>query len=313
MKNKKALTLTVFALSMVSLSGCGLQAAINTMALSAAMQLPYIVNNVDLETQSLAQFETMPTSLSTEAEIQYVQNVLAIPKSIAISQSGINVNVEFVIESEGIANFLVFEQNLNELAGEGGQLPEQLQDVELTAFVLVPVGLGDYSFNDDPATTESIAAFADHMQTDFDVVDVLKITEQPMVELSIDVTGKIGTSEKTKTFYFKINRTTLDDLAALADTTIEELGVPTEIAEYVAEWPSTPQPEVLTYVNENWPATMPPEMGGENWPEELPTEWQTTWPSAEEAEDWVETNWPENLSEFDWMVYAGLIGASTQP
>ena len=323
MKSKKALSLTVFTLSTLSLTGCGFQAAINTMALSAAMQLPYIVNNVDLETKALAQFETMPTSLANQAEISYVQNVLAIPKSISISQSGINVQVDFEIESEGLDNFLIFEQSLNDLAGEGGDsgqgMPEGLENLELTAYILIPIGTGDYTFREDETATSSITAFADYLQSDFDVIDVLKITEQDMVELSIDVTGKIGEQEKTKTFYFQINETSLDDLAALADTSIAELGVPEEIAEYVSNWPEEPQPEVIDYVGDNWPAEIPQEMV-DNWEEitanvpAIPDEWLETWPSPEEAETWLEENWPEDLSDYDWLVDAGILGmANSQP
>lgn len=320
MKSKKALSLTVFTLSTLSLTGCGFQAAINTMALSAAMQLPYIVNNVDLETKALAQFETMPTSLANQAEISYVQNVLAIPKSISISQSGINVQVDFEIESDGLDNFLIFEQSLNDLAGESGDsgqgMPEGLENLELTAYILIPIGTGDYTFREDETATSSITAFADYLQSDFDVIDVLKITEQDMVELSIDVTGKIGEQEKTKTFYFQINETSLDDLAALADTSIVELGVPEEIAEYVSNWPEEPQPEVVDFVGDNWPAEIPQEMV-DNWEEitanvpAIPDEWLETWPSPEEAETWLEENWPENLSDYDWLVDAGILGMGT--
>ncbi len=324
MKSKKALSLTVFTLSTLSLTGCGFQAAINTMALSAAMQLPYIVNNVDLETKALEQFEKMPTTLANQADIKYIQNVLAIPKSISISQSGINVKVDFEIASEGLDNFLVFEQNLNDLAGgtsgDSGQgMPSGLENLQVSAYILIPVGLGNYKFRQNETATSSITAFADYLQTDFDVIDVLKITEQNMVELSIDVTGKIGEQEKTKTFYFQINETSLDDLAALADTTITDLGVPEEIAQYVSNWPTEPQPEVIDYVGNSWPAEIPQQMV-DNWDQitanvpAIPDTWLETWPSPEEAQTWLETNWPDNLSDYDWLVDAGIIGmGTTQP
>lgn len=310
MKNKKALSFTALALSVVSLSGCGFQTAIETMALTAAMDLPYILNNVDLETQQLAQFETMPTSTSKRADISYVQNVLAIPKSIELEQYGLSV--AFEIASTSLDNFLVFEQSLDEL-GEGGEAPAGLEGMSLTAFVLLPVGIDDFAFLEDEEAQSSVMAFADYMAASFDVMDAVKITEQPTIELAIDVTGKIGKAEKTKTFYFTLNSITLNDLAALADTSLEELGVPPEIEEYIVDWPEEPATEVLDFVGENWPTDMPPEVqeliDNDTWPSNVPEEWQEDWPTPEEAETWLEENWPENLSDIDWIEIVGIVGA----
>lgn len=308
MKNKKALGFTALALSVVSLSGCGIQTAIETMALGAAMDLPYIVNNVDLETKNLEQFETMPTSISKRTDIKYVQNILAIPKTIEMPQY--KLSVEFEITSTNIGDFLVFEQGMEDL-GEGA-LPEGLEGLNLVAFVLIPVGTGDYKFKANTEATSSLQNFADYLSADFEVMDVVKITEQPVKDIKIDVTGKIGKALKTKSFYFKINRTSLNDLASLADTSLEDLGVPTEIADYIADWPTVAQPEVLDYVEENWPAEVPAEVqtwiDNDEWPESLPAEWQDEWPSGAEAETWLEENWPENLSDLDWAEAVGILG-----
>ncbi len=313
MKHKKSLTITALALSVVSLTGCGFQTAVESMALSAAMQLPYIVNNVDVKTQELAQFENMPTTKSRQADIKYVQNVLAIPKTIAMEEYGLSVSFEIASEQE--ANFLIFEEDLEELSGEGSL--EGMDGVSLTAFVLIPVGLGDYAFREDSTATSSLLDFVDHMQESFDVMDVVKISEQAEVEVKINVTGKIGNTTKTQPFYFKINETSLDDLASIADTSLEELGVPSEIVEYIEDWPSEPEPEVIEFVEDNWPEEMPAEVEeliGDDWPETLPEEWQTEWPSPEEAADWLDDdeNWPDNLSDLDWADLVGILGNMDQ-
>ena len=145
MKHNKSLSFAALALSVVSLSGCGIQTAIETMALTAAMDLPYIVNNIDIDTQELAQYEHMPTTRAKQADIKYVQNILAIPKTITLDQ--FNVTVNFEITSPDLTNFLIFEQDLADL-GEGGAAPAGLEGVGLTAFVMIPVGTGDYAFKE---------------------------------------------------------------------------------------------------------------------------------------------------------------------
>ncbi|HKM02328.1 MAG TPA: hypothetical protein VJZ31_00140 [Bacilli bacterium] len=309
MKHNKSLSFAALALSVVSLSGCGIQTAIETMALTAAMDLPYIVNNIDIDTQELAQYEHMPTTRAKQADIKYVQNILAIPKTITLDQ--FNVTVNFEITSPDLTNFLIFEQDLADL-GEGGAAPAGLEGVGLTAFVMIPVGTGDYAFKENTEATSSLTNFADYLSGSFEVMDVVKITEQLQKEIKIDVTGKIGGAEKTKSFYFKINRTSLDDLASIANTSLEDLGVPAEIAEYIADWPAEPQQEVLDYVADSWPAEMPTEMqtliDNNEWPADLPVEWQEEWPSPEVAETWIEENWPENLSDLDWAAAAGILG-----
>ena len=44
--------------------------------------------------------------------------------------------------------------------------------------------------------TSSLTNFADYLSGSFEVMDVVKITEQLQKEIKIDVTGKIGGAEK---------------------------------------------------------------------------------------------------------------------
>lgn len=314
MKNKKVATLTVFTLSLVSLSGCGFKAAIETMALSAAMELPYMINYVDLETQEFTPSDEntpLPTTTRKRVDINFLKDIMAIPSSIEMSQFG--VSVDFEISGEALANFVQIEVSLNDF-GDGAALPEGLDGLSLSAYAMIPVGTAEYDFK-APEYTESLDSFIGYLENDVKMMDVVKITEQKTREISLEITGKIGKTERTKTFYFRINQTSLSDLAELAGTTLEDLGVPSDLIEVIENWPSEPTGEVLDFVNENWPAEVP--QGVIDNYDQLPPEVQEfigpledlaeNWPDPEDAEGFVDENWPESFSDMDWIEIIGLL------
>ena len=320
MKNKKIATITVFSLSLVSLSGCGFKAAIETMALSAAMSLPYMINYVDIETQEFSSSDDntpLPTSSSKRVDINFLKNIMAIPSSIDMEQYG--VKVDFELSGDALLNFVTIEVDMDDL-GEGIEMPEGLEGLSLSAYGLIPVGTADYEFKDEQYT-DSLDSFITYLEEDVKMMDVVKITEQATVEIEFNITGKIGSSEKTKTYYFRINKTTLDDLASLAGTTLEELGIPAELVDIIEDWPEEPTEEVLDFVNENWPTDVPQSVI-DNY-DELPPEIQDfigdpetlseTWPDPEDAETYIEENWPESFSDMDWAEIMGMIGTGDVP
>lgn len=322
MKLKKLGALSVFTLSLTSLTGCGFKAAVETMALSAAMQLPYMLNYVDLSTKEFTSSDSenpLPISRGRRAEIDYLRSVMVIPKSIEVSQFGLNLKVEFEIEGTDKDNFVVLSVNMEDL-GEGIELPGGLDGISLSAFALVPVGIpqdGQYKFQ-EPQYTESLTSFMGYFENNNPgrMMEVVKITEQNARDLEFKVTAKLNKTTKSKNFYFHVNETTLNDLADLAGTSLEDLGIPTEIIDLIEDWPEEPTQEMLDFVNDNWPTTPPADIVSNY--DQLPPDVQEflgdpdtlmdNWPSPEAGEDFIQNNWPSQFSDMGWAELIGMFG-----
>lgn len=323
MNVKKLPALSVFTLSLVTLSGCGFKAAIETAALTAAMQLPYMLNYVDLATQEFHPSDNeehkLPITERRRAQIDYLRNVMVIPKSIEVDKFGIKAKVEFEIEGDDKSNFVMLSVNMEDL-GEGISLPEGLDGISLSAYALVPVGIpknGTYKFQ-APEYTSNLESFMNYFKEENPgrMMEVVKITEQEEKDLSFTVKGKIKNSSKQQTYYFHVNETTLEDLANLAGTSLEDLGIPTEILDLIENWPEEPTQEMMDFVNDNWPSSAPADII-DNY-DQLPPEVQeflgdpedliANWPDPEEAQNFLEENWPESFSDMGWAELIGMFG-----
>lgn len=291
MQRKNRLKLPIILITSSLLTSCSgfFQKKTEELAIKLAMNLPYVVNVVNVKDQKLEDNFDIPNAKSKQKDIKYLQNALAIPQSIVVEQYGVTVDFTTkIITEKDLFVFTVGEFNLEGTA-------------KVEARVLLPIGEGEFSISRDQSdikTIEDAAAFLNEGK--FTPKDIITISKQDAHEIVFEVTGTIGSYSVSKKYYFKINPITLNEILETFNIKSDDVGISQEIIDLIDDWSSTPPKEVTDTITDKWPDKKPENITEENWPEELPQEWieEGGWPTDPEVvNDFIEENWPDELPE----------------
>lgn len=202
MKHKLWKKLSVTLVALLSLTSCKLiDNIVNRILLTAADQLPFLVNVIDLmamqegggEDLPITQFDDPPLHANKRANINYITNALLIPKKLEVS--GIPYNLEFSLPESGVNGFHQFVLTNEDLPAEfQEEIPLQLE-----VYVLIPVGtstiLGNASSLED----------LEGVMNDTSQTELASAANQESIDVELPITIRAGANHsKLKTFYLKL-------------------------------------------------------------------------------------------------------------
>ncbi len=189
MKNKIFKPLFLASLLPV-LAGCSvLNNALATVALNMVFESPLLLNHASLSDGNfeIEQYETLPTSEASRADVTYGLEALAIPEYLAVSQMGFNIEIDFTLTfSEGARDLFYIEKLSTEDAAEETPADAVMQ-------ILYPIGS-----QDEPESMEQIADWVS-------IERLLDLKKEVSKDISITITGTSGTKTKSKVVYFNLN------------------------------------------------------------------------------------------------------------
>lgn len=191
MKNKIFKPLFLAALLPV-LAGCSiLDNAIAGVALNMVFASELLLNHATMSDGEfdIASYESdkLPTTEAKRAELTYGLEALAMPKYVAVSQMGFDIEIDFTLEFSAGAEALFFMEVMST-----GEESEEAA-AEASVQILYPVGT--------QTKPESLDTLSDWVSVER-LVDLKRETSK---DVSITIKGTAKNKTKSKTFYFNLN------------------------------------------------------------------------------------------------------------
>lgn len=202
LKKLKALSL---ALLLPLLAGCDfIDNIVGKIVLDFAFKTDFIVNKIDVKNQSKATISDLPTSEAKRLSLTYGLDLLAFPKDVKIEE----------FKDYPISFTYKFSDNTRDLFFEAVETPEAMEEASASLTAFYPLGTLD-----KPEAGTELSGLKDFLKDSPE--KFISLTEEPDVNFTVEVTGKVKKTTHTEKYFFKL---TSDGLPKL-EVTEEDLNV----------------------------------------------------------------------------------------